>query len=54
MRSILKLMPLIREGAQNANGTSKSKRHFLDFVVDGKIPLGGTGETPRHGINTLR
>jgi len=36
MGSILKLMPLIREGAQNANGTSKSKRHFLDFVVDGE------------------
>ncbi|PYL83114.1 MAG: hypothetical protein DMF21_00425 [Verrucomicrobia bacterium] len=36
MGSILKLMPLIREGAQNAKGTSKSKRHFLDFVVDGE------------------
>jgi len=36
MDSVLKLTPLIREGAQNANGTSKSKRHFLDFVVDGK------------------
>jgi len=36
MGSILKLMPLIREGVQNTNGTSKSKRHFLDFVVDGK------------------
>ncbi len=36
MDSILKLTPLIREGAQNANGTYKSKRHFLDFVVDGK------------------
>jgi hypothetical protein len=36
MDSILKLTPLIREGAQYANGTSESRRHFLDFVVDGK------------------
>ena len=36
MDSILKLTPLIREGTQYANGTSKSERHFLDFVVDEK------------------
>src|SRR5256885_2114008 len=36
MDSILKLTPLIREGMQCANGTSKSERHFLDFVVDGE------------------
>jgi hypothetical protein len=36
MNSILKLAPLIREGTQCANGTSKSERHFLDFVVDGE------------------
>jgi hypothetical protein len=36
MDSILKLEPLIRQGTQHANGASKSERHFLDFVVDGK------------------
>jgi hypothetical protein len=36
MESTLKLTLLIREGMQNANGTSKSERHFLDFVVDGE------------------
>jgi len=36
MDSILKFAPLIREGMRYANGTTKSERHFLDFVVDGK------------------
>lgn len=36
MDSILKLAPLIREGVQHANGTTKSERHFLDFVIDGE------------------
>jgi hypothetical protein len=36
MDSLLELAPLIRAGAQYANGTSKSERHFLDFVVDGR------------------
>ena len=36
MDSILKLVPLIREGTQHANGTTKSERHFLDFVIDGE------------------
>jgi hypothetical protein len=34
--SLLELTPLIRAAAQYANGTSKSERHFLDFVVDGQ------------------
>ena len=36
MDSILTLTPLTRAGTQSANGTSKSERHFLDFVVDGE------------------
>jgi hypothetical protein len=43
MDSLLELTPLIRAGSQHANGTSKSERHFLDFVVDGQSlwePLG--------------
>jgi hypothetical protein len=35
MDSILELKPLSRAGVKNANGTFKSERHFLDFVVDG-------------------
>ena len=51
MGSILKLMPLIREGAQNANGTSKSKRHFLDFVVDGEFLWEALGK--RHDMVSI-
>jgi hypothetical protein len=36
MASHLELAPLIRTGVQNAGGTFKSERHFLDFVVDGQ------------------
>jgi hypothetical protein len=51
MDSILKLAPLIREGAQHANGTSKSERHFLDFVVDGKSLWEALGE--RHDMVSI-
>ena len=34
--SLLELKPLVRAGVQCANGTFKSVRHFLDFVVDGQ------------------
>ena len=51
MDSILKLAPLIREGAQHANGTSKSERHFLDFVVDGKSLWETLGE--RHDMVSI-
>jgi|ERR1700722_5902966 len=34
--SLLELAPLSRPGVQHANGTFKSERHFLDFVVDGQ------------------
>jgi hypothetical protein len=36
MNSHLELRALLRAGAQYPNGTSKSERHFLDFVVDGQ------------------
>jgi hypothetical protein len=36
MDAILELTPLIRAGVRHANGTSKSERHFLDFVVNGQ------------------
>ena len=36
MDSILELKPLIRAEVKNADGTFKSERHFLDFVVDGR------------------
>ncbi len=45
MDSILKLTPLIREGMQCANGTSKSEQHFLDFVVDGESLWEALGES---------
>jgi len=51
MDSILKLTPLIREGTQYANGTSKSERHFLDFVVDGKSLWEALGE--RHDMVSI-
>jgi hypothetical protein len=51
MDSILKLAPLIREVAQHANGTSKSERHFLDFVVDGKSLWEALGE--RHDLVSI-
>jgi hypothetical protein len=36
MYSQLELRTLIRAGVENPNSTSKSGRHFLDFVVDGQ------------------
>jgi hypothetical protein len=51
MNSILKLAPLIREGTQCANGTSKSERHFLDFVVDGESLWEALRE--RHGMVSI-
>lgn len=36
MVSRLELAPLIRAGEKRANGTFRSERHFLDFVVDGQ------------------
>jgi hypothetical protein len=51
MDSILKLARLIREGAQHANGTSKSEQHFLDFVVDGKSLWEALGE--RHDMVSI-
>jgi len=51
MDSLLELTPLIREGTQNANGTSKSERHFLDFVVDGQSLWEALGE--RHDMVSI-
>ncbi len=51
MDSILKLTPLIREGMQCTNGTSKSERHFLDFVVDGESLWEALGE--RHDMVSI-
>ena len=51
MDSILKLTPLIREGMQCANGTSKSEQHFLDFVVDGESLWEALGE--RHDMVSI-
>ncbi len=36
MPALLELAPLTRVAVQCANGTSKSERHFLDFVVNGQ------------------
>lgn len=36
MDAILELAPLTRAGVKHANGTFKSERHFLDFVVNGQ------------------
>jgi len=51
MDSLLKLTPLIRAGTQNADGTFKSERHFLDFVVDGKSLWEALGE--RHDMVSI-
>ncbi len=51
MDSILKLTPLIREGMQCANGTSKSEQHFLDFVVDAESLWEALGE--RHDMVSI-
>lgn len=36
MYALLQLTLLIRPWVKNANGTSQSERHFLDFVVNGQ------------------
>jgi hypothetical protein len=36
MNATLELIPLIRAGVKYADGTYKSERHFLDFVVNGQ------------------
>ena len=36
MASLLELKPLVRPGVKNTDGTFKSERHFLDFVIDGQ------------------
>lgn len=36
MLNRLELAPAIRTGAKHPNGTYKSERHFLDFVIDGQ------------------
>jgi hypothetical protein len=51
MDSLLKLTPLIRAGTQNADGTFKSERHFLDFVVDGQSLWEALGE--RHDMVSI-
>ena len=55
-QSPLELTPLIRAAAQYANGTSKSERHFLDFIVDGQSLSGkrGRGLLPVAGLPTLQ
>ena len=49
--SLLELTPLIRAGAQHANGTFKSERHFLDFVVDGQSLWAALGK--RHDMVSI-
>ena len=49
--SLLELTPVIRAGVQYANGTSKSERHFLDFVVDGQSLWRALGE--RHDMVSI-
>jgi hypothetical protein len=49
--SLLELTPLIRAGVQYANGTYKSERHFLDFVVDGQSLWRALGE--RHDMVSI-
>jgi hypothetical protein len=51
MDSLLELTPLIRAGTQNANGTFKSERHFIDFVVDGQSLWEALGE--RHDMVSI-
>ena len=51
MDSLLELTPLIRAGAQNANGTFKSERHFIDFVVEGQSLWKALGE--RHDMVSI-
>lgn len=51
MDSTLTLTPLIREGTQNANGTFKSERHFLDFVVDNESLWQAVGK--RHDMVSI-
>ena len=36
MEALLELAPAIRTGMKFPNGTYKSERHFLDFVIDGQ------------------
>jgi hypothetical protein len=36
MDALLELTPLVRAGEQYPNGTFKSERHFLDFIVKGQ------------------
>ena len=36
MDTLLELTPAIRKGTKFPNGTYKSERHFLDFVIDGQ------------------
>src|ERR1700676_609117 len=51
MDSLLELTPLIRAGTENANGTFKSERHFIDFVVDGQSLWEALGE--RHDMVSI-
>jgi hypothetical protein len=51
MLSHLELAPLIRAGAQDANGTFRSERHFLDFVVNGESLWEALGK--RHDLVSI-
>src|SRR6266568_517412 len=51
MPALLELTPLTRVAVQCANGTSKSERHFLDFVVDGESLWEALGE--RHDMVSI-